>query len=219
VSHFYAAQLAYALTLVSYGARNMVALRLAAIAASCAVIYYAAVASAEPLWLPLLWNIAFAFVNLGHLAYNRWQTRNLRLDPLEDFLAKTVLANFPAPEVRRFAAIATQGTLPAGSAMIHAGTEIHQLFCILQGRVDVVVNGVKVAELGPGRFVGEMSLLTRSRTRADVVVAADLQALAWKHEDIDSWVSGDANRLALLQTAMGTQVVEELLRRRTEDVA
>ncbi|MGZ3658034.1 MAG: cyclic nucleotide-binding domain-containing protein [Bdellovibrionota bacterium] len=214
----YVAQLAYFLTFASYAVRNVTWLRAGAILAGVAAIYYSIYVTSEPLWIPILWNALFILVNGVHLALGRWRSRDVKLDALEDFLAKTILSNFPPAEVRSFCALASEGELPAGAKVISAGTEIQQLFCIIKGKVDILVKERKVAELGPGRFLGEMSLLTRSPTRADVVVTSDLKALVWTHESIESWVNSDASRLGLLQTAMGTQVVEELLRRQGEAV-
>ena len=119
--------------------------------------------------------------------------------------------------MRSFTALANEGELQAGAQLIRAGTKIDNLYCLLKGRVDVMSAGKKVTELGPGRFVGEMSLLTRSNTRADVLVAENIKALIWTHASIENWVNDDAARLGLLQTALGTQVVEELLRQQTEE--
>jgi hypothetical protein len=215
-SIFYIAQAAYGLTLLSYSVRNIAWLRALAIAAGCVAIFYGFSASREPLWIPILWNFLFIVVNGVHLALSRWRARDVALGPLEDFLAKTVLMNFPQAEVRSFTALAGEGELGAGSQLIHFNTEISHLFCLLKGKVHIMVKERKVAELGPGRFVGEMSLLTRSRTRADVVVAEDIKVLVWKHEDIEKWVNSDASRLGLLQSALGTQIVEELLRQQTQ---
>jgi hypothetical protein len=215
----YVAQLAYFLTFLSFAVRNVAWLRSGAILASAAAIYYSFNASNEPLWIPILWNLLFIIVNIVHLALSRWRSRDVKLDVLEDFLAKTVLSNFPPAEVRSFVALASEGTLSAGAKMIQAGTKIEHLFCILKGKVAIIAKGKKIAELGPGRFVGEMSLLTRSQTRADVDVESDLRVLVWTHENIEGWVNSDASRLGILQTALGTQVVEELLRNQSQSAA
>lgn len=212
----YVAQLAYFLTFASYTVRNVTWLRIGAICASLAAIYYGFNAGSEPLWIPIFWNVLFILVNSVHLALSRWRGRDVQLDALEDFLSKTVLTNFPPAEVRSFAALSSESDLAAGAHMIQSGMEIRHLFCILKGKVDVLSEGRKIAELGPGRFVGEMSLLTRSHTRADVVAQSDLKLLVWPHEVIENWVDSDASRLGLLQTALGTQVVEELLRQQAQ---
>lgn len=213
MDHFvYIGQFAYGLTFVSYAFRNVNWLRVLAIASSLLAIYYSAGVSREPLWIPILWNALFIAVNVFQLFLTRWRLRSVMLDPLENFLSKTVLRNFPPAEVKSFAAIASEGELPAGQQLIREGMNLHHLFCIVQGKVDILAHGKKIAELSAGYFVGEMSLLTRSTTRADVIASTNLKLLVWPHEAIEKWVDSDATRLALLQTAMGSQVVEQLLR-------
>src|SRR3954452_18470300 len=50
-------------------------------------------------------------------------------------------------------------SLDAGEALITQGDEGQDLFLILDGVVDVEVDGEEVAELGPGTLIGEMALL------------------------------------------------------------
>jgi CRP-like cAMP-binding protein len=208
----YLGQLAYLLTFVSFAVRNVLWLRLVAVAASFVAIAYSLGVPGGPFWIPVLWNALFLLVNCTHLLLNRWRQRSVALDPLENFLSKTALANFPPAEVKSFAKAAGEGKLPAGNHLIRSGTNISHLFCLPKGRADVLTSGRKCAELGPGCFVGEMSLLTRSATRADVIAATELSLLVWPHEEIEKWVNADAARLGLLQTALGAQVVDQLLR-------
>ena len=61
------------------------------------------------------------------------------------------------------------------------------------------------------------SLLTenlKGKTRADVVASEALRVMIWPHQEIENWVAGDAKRLMIFQAALGTQVVEQLLRRK-----
>lgn len=208
----YIGQLAYFLTFLSFALRNVNWLRATAICSSAAAIFYSAQVSREPLWIPILWNALFILTNAAQLLLTRWRARSVALDPLENFLGKTVLLNFPPAEVKSLTAIASEGNVAAGKHLIQAGMELRHLFCIVQGRVDVITNGVKHAELTPGYFVGEMSLLTKSKARADVVATTDLKLLVWPHEAIEKWVDSDAARLSLLQQALGTQVVDQLLK-------
>lgn len=211
----YLAQSSYLLMLLAFSIRDLKWLRCFAMASSVAAIYYAST-QPEILWTPILWNSLFLFVNFLHLGLDIWSRRKQALDPLEQFLSKTVLANFPAHEVKSFAKFAQEGEVDAGVQLIKANSEIQHLFCILQGHVEIFSKGKKVAELKPGRFVGEMSFLTKAKTRADVVALEKLKILAWPVADIDAWVGEDPIRLGLLQTALGTQIVEELLRQQDE---
>jgi hypothetical protein len=169
-------------------------------------------------WAPLFWGAAAIAVNAYFLTSKELQEKvaKLRLDPVDNFLAKTALANFPHAELKSFVGIAKEGVLPVNRVLIQSGKKLEYLFCVLEGGVEVRKGGKKITALGAGCFVGEMSLLTKALTRAEVVTSATSKFLVWSHADIDTWVSGDSVRLSILQTALGTQVVEELLRQNQE---
>jgi hypothetical protein len=58
--------------------------------------------------------------------------------------------------------------LDAGEALIEQGHEGRELFLILDGIVDVEVDGEEVAEIGPGALIGEIALLGDGRRTASV---------------------------------------------------
>ncbi|HSC49029.1 MAG TPA: cyclic nucleotide-binding domain-containing protein [Gaiellaceae bacterium] len=58
--------------------------------------------------------------------------------------------------------------LDAGEALIEQGQEGRELFLILDGVVDVEVDGEEVAEIGPGALIGEMALLGDGKRTASV---------------------------------------------------
>lgn len=208
----YLVQLAYFFTLLSYCFRNMTWLRLSALVASGVAVYYALYVARSPLWTPILWYSLFALVNLGQLLLAAWRKRSVALGPVEKFLHQTALANFPPAEVLSFSRVGRTGRLPKSTQLIEVNTKLSELYCVLQGVAGVSVNQQPVAELGPGCFVGEMSLLTKQPTRADVFANEDLELMIWPYAEIEKWVGAEASRLGLLQTALGTQVVEQLLR-------
>ena len=211
-SLIYFAQLAYFFTFVSFLTRNINWLRMLAILGGILTIAYAGFADRDPMWSPIFWHFSFLMANGANLLLSYWRQRSVSLDSQETFLSKTVLANFPSSEVKSFSAIASETLVPAGKGFIREGTDIEYLFCILQGTADVYCAGKKIAQLTPGMFIGEMSLLTQSKTRADVMANTDLTMLVWPHAKLEKWVDTDSSRLALLQTALGRQIVEELLR-------
>ena len=59
-------------------------------------------------------------------------------------------------------------TLDAGEPLIEQGQEGRELFLILDGIVDVEVDGEEVAEIGPGALLGELALLGDGRRTASV---------------------------------------------------
>jgi CRP/FNR family transcriptional regulator, cyclic AMP receptor protein len=68
-------------------------------------------------------------------------------------------------ELAQIAALADELDLPAARDLTREGTGGWEFIVLVQGEADVVRKGRKVNELGPGDFVGEISLVTgRPRT-------------------------------------------------------
>ena len=100
-------------------------------------------------------------------------------------------------ELERVARAGDEITMTAGTIIIDQGQTGREAFVILDGDVTVKRNNRKVATLGPGNVVGEMSLLDNGPRTATVVcdtectllvidqrrfrgVVADIPAIAYK---------------------------------------
>jgi hypothetical protein len=70
--------------------------------------------------------------------------------------------------IMREGATLERRTLAPGEALVEQGDEGRELFLILDGIVDVEVDGREVAELGPGTLLGEMALLEGGKRTASV---------------------------------------------------
>jgi CRP-like cAMP-binding protein len=64
-----------------------------------------------------------------------------------------------------------------GEALIKQGTTGYEFIVILEGNVDVTVDGEAVASLSAGDHVGEMALLSHEKRNATVVATDDVRAL------------------------------------------
>ena len=68
-------------------------------------------------------------------------------------------------------------SLDAGETLVEQGDEGRELFLILDGIVDVEVDGEEVAELGPGTLLGEMALLEGGKRTASVYATTLVRAV------------------------------------------
>jgi CRP/FNR family cyclic AMP-dependent transcriptional regulator len=59
--------------------------------------------------------------------------------------------------------------LPAGKHLLDEGRLPHEFFVILDGEVEVLHGGERLATLGPGDFFGEIALIEHGRRTASVV--------------------------------------------------
>ena len=67
--------------------------------------------------------------------------------------------------------------LDAGEPLITQGEAGQELFLILDGIVDVEVDGEEVAELGPGALIGELALLEGGERTASVYATTPVRAV------------------------------------------
>src|SRR5215210_3788370 len=76
-------------------------------------------------------------------------------------------------------------TFDAGEELIKQGDEGRELCLILDGIVDVEVDGEEVAELGPGALLGEMALLEGGKSQASVFATTPVRAVVVPPDGID----------------------------------
>lgn len=80
-------------------------------------------------------------------------------------------------DLEKIAKAADEITLPAGKLIVDQGQTGREAFIILSGSATVKRNGKKVATLGPGSVVGELSLLDHGPRTAAVTADTDCQVL------------------------------------------
>ena len=82
-------------------------------------------------------------------------------------------------------------TFDAGEELIKQGDEGRELFLILDGVVDVEVDGEEVAELGPGTLLGEMALLEGGKRQASVYATTPVRAVVVPPDAVDESALGE----------------------------
>jgi hypothetical protein len=75
--------------------------------------------------------------------------------------------------------------LNQGDALVQQGDEGRELFLLLDGLIDVEVNGEEVAEIGPGAFLGERALLEGGKRTATLWATTDARVVVIPPEAID----------------------------------
>lgn len=75
-------------------------------------------------------------------------------------------------------------TWKAGKLAIKQGSRGAAFFLLLDGSVDVLVDGEKVARLDTGDFVGEIALIEGTPRNADVVAVTDTTVFAFSRSGL-----------------------------------
>jgi len=90
--------------------------------------------------------------------------------------------------VMRSGAKLERRNLDAGEALVHEGEEGRELYLLLDGMVDVEVNGDVVAEIGPGALLGERALLEGGKRTATLWASTPIRVAVIPPEAIDETV-------------------------------
>jgi predicted nucleotide-binding protein len=97
---------------------------------------------------------------------------------LEEVLAQQKLVAVDPALAGAIADVAVLHEVEAGHTIIVQGASDDDVFLILSGAFDIVVNGHAVARRRPGDHVGEMAAIEPSQTRSATVVAAERSVVA-----------------------------------------
>lgn len=97
-------------------------------------------------------------------------TKKASLDHLRQV---PLFASFSTKDVQKIARAGDEISMPAGSLIVDQGQTGREAFVVLEGSVIVRRNGKKVATLGPGTIVGELSLLDHGPRTATVTCETD----------------------------------------------
>lgn len=110
-----------------------------------------------------------------------------------------------------------------GNYVFKEGTHGGYMFFIVDGTVDIIKqfddNKTKIAELGPGRSVGEMSLIDGSKRSATVKATSDLDLIVLKREDFQKLIEEEpdvANKVLIGITTLLSDSLRETNKKFTE---
>jgi CRP-like cAMP-binding protein len=91
--------------------------------------------------------------------------------------------------------------IPAGKTLITQGVSNHSLHIVMDGELEVVVDGKHRRIMGPGDFFGEISMFDRRAATATVVATSPLRLLVLSHAQFRDAIKSDPDlSLAVLAT-------------------
>jgi CRP-like cAMP-binding protein len=82
-----------------------------------------------------------------------------------------------ADERRDIAQHADEIAAPEGTELVRQGEFAYEFFVLEEGTAEVVRDGERVAELGPGDFLGEMAIVSKAVRNATVVTTSPARVI------------------------------------------
>jgi CRP-like cAMP-binding protein len=111
-------------------------------------------------------------------------------------------------------------TLPAGVALLQAGTQGNHMYFLLAGSMNVFMprpNGSKtlISQLSEGDIVGEIALITDAPRSADVIATADSELLRLSRTGYEMLVKLHPDTMSMLSRTLAARLVGQLQARST----
>jgi CRP-like cAMP-binding protein len=199
------------LLVVAYSVRDIMWLRLFAVASSLIALPYF-VLQPTPQWAPLAWSIGFAGLN----AFQSWrlylERRPVRLTPDEEEVRRLAFAQLPPRKVLRLVSLGSWTTAAPGERLIEHGTPAGGIALVVRGTVRVSKDGRVLGELGAGDIVGSALVLSGAPAEVDAETVEPVRALRWEVATLQRYLEADPEARIAFQHRLAHDLASKLQR-------
>jgi CRP-like cAMP-binding protein len=186
------------LLLAAYSVRDILWLRLFAVASSTIAMPYF-LFQPTPLWAAFGWSVLFTLINL----YQSWrlfrERRPVQLSAEEEEVRRMVFPDLPAREVLRVINIGSWANPALGERMIERGKSVDAISLIVRGRVRMTMEGQVLGEMGPGGIVGSSLVLSGAVAEVDAVTTEPARTLRWDVPTLERYLEAKPETRNALQ--------------------
>ncbi len=152
--------------------------------------------------------IVISIVGLTRMAFT---SNRSWFDVHEARFAATIGAGMKRSAVRRLIKLGAWKSLPAGTVLTREGEINTHMFFISTGRASVMSGGVKIADIAPRDFVGEVTYLSGEPASGTVVLKTPAHCLGIPNEALRRFVTRNEDIHAQLETALAMHLREKLV--------
>jgi len=211
----YFIHVANVLLLVAYSVRDILWLRLFAVAASVVSIPYFLLQPAT-LWAPLGWTVVFAGINLLQSWRLFMERRPVKLTADEEEVRRLLFKDLPPRKVLQVLSIGSWVTAERGERMIKSGTVPEAVALIVSGKVRVTRDDQVVGVLGAGQLVGSALILSGVQADVEAVVESPVRAMRWQVGTLERYLSANPDTRAAMQQHLARDLAAKVERLATE---
>lgn len=198
------------LLLVAYSVRDILWLRLFAVAASLISLPFF-ILQPEPLWEPIIWSSVFAAIN----SFQSWrlfvERRPVKLTSEEEEIRRLVFPDLPSRKVLQILSIGVWTNVEIGERMLERGKSVEAISVILRGKLRVMRDDRVLGELVAGHIVGSALLLSGVTADADAVVVEPVRCVRWEVEPLDRFLAANPETRIILQKYLARDLAGKVL--------
>lgn len=198
------------LLLVAYSVRDILWLRLFAVAASLISLPYF-ILQPEPLWEPIIWSGVFAAIN----SFQSWrlfmERRPVRLTPEEEEIRSLVFPDLPSRKVLQILGLGAWGTVEIGERMLERGKSVDAIAVIVRGKVRVTRDDRVLGEFVAGHIVGSALLVSGVTSDVDAVVVEPVRCMRWDVEPLERYLAANPETRIVLQKHLARDLAGKMV--------
>ncbi len=201
----------FLLVALAFLLRDILYLRLVAMGAYSFFICYQLAAGIPASWPVFGWYVLFAAINAVQSAI-LWHERRLKHLTSEERQLYDIA--FPALDVGAVRRIMRRGkwrSLQEGESLTVQGERCAFVYAVLDGCIDIEVDGRPVAQGGPGQFIGEIGFLAKVAATATTVVSSrQARVLAWSRQDLEKMLRRSPELRSTTHAAIGRDLARKI---------
>jgi CRP-like cAMP-binding protein len=197
------------LLLVAYSVRDILWLRLFAVAAALITIPFF-VLQPTPLWVPIVWSAVFGTINLVQSLRLLGERRPVKLSAEEEEVRRLALAALPPRKLLQVLSIGSWITAEVGERFIESGKRIEAIWLIIRGKVQVTSGERVLGELAAGELVGSALLLSGVPASIDASPSEPVRAVRWEVEPLQKYLSANPEVRIIMQQFLARDLAGKL---------
>ncbi|MGC2290471.1 MAG: cyclic nucleotide-binding domain-containing protein [Candidatus Acidiferrales bacterium] len=186
------------LLIVAYSVRDILWLRLFAVAAALISLPYF-ILQPEPLWEPIIWSSVFAAIN----AFQSWrlflERRPVKLTPEEEEIRRLAFPDVPPRKVLQLLSIGAWTNAEIGERLLERGKKVEAMSVIVRGKVRVTRDDRDLGESVPGNIVGSALILSGVASAVDATVVEPVRCMRWEIEPLNRYLAANPETRIVLQ--------------------
>jgi Popeye protein conserved region len=199
------------LLLAAYSVRDILWLRVLAVASSLAAIPYFLL-QPTPLWAAFGWSVLFTGINI----FQTWrlvvERRPVKLTAEEEEVRRLVFRDLPPKKTLQVIGVGTWRSASPGEQLLERGKPLESIALIVRGKVQVMQNRRLLGELGPGAIVGSALLLSGARSDVDAVSTEVTRTLRWDAATLVRYLDANPETRNLFQRHLARDLAGKLER-------
>jgi len=199
------------LLLAAYSVRDILWLRLLAVASSLAAMPYFLL-QPTPLWAAFGWSVMFSGINIFQAWRLLLERRPVRLTPEEEEVRRLVFRDLSPRKVLQVLSIGSWATAAPGERLIEHGKPVESVSLIVRGKVQVTTGGRILGDLRAGEIVGSALLLSGAPAQVDGVTMEATRTVRWEAGTLERYLDANPETRNLFQRHLARDLAGKLQR-------